>query len=68
MMHLTNHLTLFQNFETIILQFIKPEEYDVKIVSDILTKYLDRYPGSVTFTFFKGLVAYFIKLYWLDCL
>lgn len=42
------------NFETIILQFIKPEEYDVKIVSDILTKYLDRYPGSVTFTFFKG--------------
>ena len=36
------------------LQFIKREEYDSKVVDTILAKYLERYPGSVTFGFFDG--------------
>jgi len=44
----------YQNYETVVLQFIKSEEYSSEIVDSILERYLSRYPGSVTFTFFSG--------------
>ncbi|XP_063686931.1 tetratricopeptide repeat protein 39B-like [Bolinopsis microptera] len=42
------------NYQTIVLQFIKREEYDSNVVDTILSKYLARYPGSVTFGFYDG--------------
>ncbi|KAL5250862.1 hypothetical protein ACHWQZ_G016564 [Mnemiopsis leidyi] len=42
------------NYETIVLQFIKREEYNSQVVDGILSKYLERYPGSVTFGFYDG--------------
>lgn len=42
------------NYETVVVQFINKEEYDSSIVDGILERYLEKYPGSVTFTFFSG--------------
>ena len=44
----------FQNYQTIALQFIKVDEYDDELVQRILNKYLEKYPESITFVFYKG--------------